>query len=179
MTTTGKIQGKIGLVVYTFSRRDHGSISQCNIWLARAAERAIEQYGRDNLFIVAQEDVAKWLVSREVDVDYCVYEPKIGPGLQSQDVWKEARQQFRSRGIKRVISIEHPFLQWRKTHPYVTRGGFELVPFSVPNIGFDKRSKQWQCRGRLRLLTYAVRQMIGNQLNGALEFFAVDPSAHR
>jgi len=80
--------------------------------------------------------------------------------LDSEEVMAQATEVFRKNGITEVIVVAQPFLQLTKCRKLARNTGFTVIKKKIRRIGFYKDSSQWWTRGPIRLLTYAVLQVL-------------------
>lgn len=150
-----------GIVAFSFALREESEEpNPCNWRLAREVTLATERESRGPLVVVAQWEIDKALETTNVSPYRTVVRPIPGGYLSSEDVWAQAREVFTSAGVTEVIPVAQPFLQLWKVERMIRKDGFRVQHRHIGRVGFDKQSKQWWTRGALRLLFYAVLQVI-------------------
>jgi hypothetical protein len=150
-----------GIVVYSFGRRSiEREPGPCNVRLGQAAMRIAAEEDEKTL-LVAQWEVARYLESHGARVDHVVQE-RDDQYLDSDQVWREARDLFREYDINDVIPVAQPLLHQTKVAHLARKDGFEVTRRPIGHIGFDNcaDNQQWWTKGPLRLLAYSLRRAL-------------------
>lgn len=150
----------LGVVAFSFGlRRPEEEPNPCNVRLARATQRVLDQAAAP-VVLVSQWEVALALPSSVTA--HVVERPVDGRYLDTERVWAQAAPVLRQAGVHRVVAVAQPLLHRAKAHRLIRRDGFEPVPLRLGRIGFDSshRNTQWWTRGPLRLLLYALLQAV-------------------
>ncbi len=149
----------VGVVAFSFGQRiDEPGPS--NMALARAVKRGVESV-HGPVEVVAQWEVATGLERLGVTPDVIVGPLPEGKYLDSEEVWRVARQRFERRGVESVIPVAQPFLHLWKVRHLARRDGLRVPKFEVGPINFDDTRENTQpwTRSRLALLKYTVAQI--------------------
>lgn len=149
-----------GIVVFSFALREESQEpNPCNVRLAQETERISSTVIGDAV-IVSQWEVSRKLRTDGYEPSYSVELRTDGTYLDSEGVWNDAKAVFTKMGITEVIPVAQPFLQMRKVRQMIAADGFTVVQMPIGRIGFDKLSTQPWTRSRMRLLFYAVKQVL-------------------
>jgi hypothetical protein len=149
-----------GIVVFSFAlRQEDQEPNPCNIRLARVVEH-ISSNANDGVAIVSQWEVSRQLRTDGYELCHSVELRDDGTYLDSEAVWNDAKAVFTKLGITEVIPVAQPFLQLRKVKQMIAADSFTVVDMSIGHIGFDKLSTQPWTRSRMRLLIYAIKQVL-------------------
>ena len=148
----------IGIVAFSFARHLINEPNPCNVRLAAEIERLIK--GAEGSALV----VSQWEVNLALPLGtagYSVIEHRsLDEYLDSEEVMSQAAEFFRKHNITRVIVVAQPFLQLAKCRKLARTEGFTVIKKKINKIGFYKDSSQWWTRGPVRLLAYAVLQIL-------------------
>lgn len=149
-----------GLVAFSFGLR---AIEQepnpCNIRLAQSVMNILATE-KDEVVVVSQWEISRQLRAHGCDPIRSVELRSDGSYLDSETVWRTAREVFEEHGVREVIPVAHPTLQMAKVRRLIKSNGFVVMKEPVGTIGFDRQSTQWWTRGPLRLLLYAIVQQV-------------------
>ncbi|TAM70748.1 MAG: hypothetical protein EPN48_05245 [Microbacteriaceae bacterium] len=162
MNETTRLENEYGIVAFSFAlRRENQEPNPCNERLAANVERAVEQVPGTPA-VIAQWEVARALKPLRGTVDKVVGPDADDEYLGSEQVWEDAKQVLKERGINRVVLIAQPFLHLSKVARLARNDGYDIIRFQVRGIGFDntKENTQWWTRGPVRLAAYALPQML-------------------
>lgn len=150
----------LGVVAFSFAYRGpDGEPNPCNVRLAKAVERTLDAVTAD-VVLVAQWEVSRVLRRTSISVDHTVEQPADGSYLSSEQVWAEARDLFRAKGVQTVVPVAAPFLQMFKVKNLIRAAGFRVETHRIGHVGFDRSrlNLQWWTRGPVRLVLYALLQ---------------------
>lgn len=154
---------RIGIVGFSFGLTDDEP-SQVNRRLALEVERLVtnERLKGNESVVVAQWEIAQAIPPDSPgNLSRVVHRP-LDAYLDSDEVMRQAAEEFRSQGVEQVIAVANPFLQLRLVRQLVREHGFHCLEEKIKSVGFCPESKQWQDRGPTRLLLYAVlRRLFG------------------
>ena len=149
----------IGIIVFSLGLEDVEP-SKCNVRLGQSAIRlARREIGKGrSIQVVSQWEPLPVIEQAGLRAVRIVGPNKDGSYLSGDRVFAEAAAHFQRQGIIKLILVVHP-LAW----PFVWLRA-KLARFKVawrwPGwIGFNRRSKQWQDRSAMRLLTYGAIQV--------------------
>lgn len=81
-----------------------------------------------------------------------------GQYLDSEEVMRQAAEHFNNVYVKKIFIVAQPFLHLHKCIKLAELAGFEPIVPKNMRIPFDGKSEQWQARGHIQLLTYAILQ---------------------
>lgn len=149
---------RVGIVAFSFALREEEP-NPCNIRLAKEVKKAVSRY--PDALIVCQWEVGI-AVAEGGYLPVRIIGPFSGVYLDSETVWQGAMMDLWREGITDVIPIAQPFLHLTKVKRMIRKSGFNIVPWKVPWIGFDNdpRNTQEWTKGPLRLLIYALKQLL-------------------
>ena len=153
------------VVAFSFGSRDElHEPNPCNVRLARAAERIINDELGD-LLLISQWEIAEQLESDGLHVDHIIRYPSEGGYLDSDEVWAQALPMLDKYGVSSVIPVVHPFLQMYKVRQLIRESGISVERRRIGWIGFDSSpaNTQWWTKGPVRLSAYAVMQAFGRR----------------
>ena len=150
------------VVVYSFGGSPRYGPGAANKKLAAIALR-IAQNNPSGLVLVAQDYLEEPL--REFGgislVGLVVRKHRTkGAFLGTEEVTAQAVAYLHTQGIRRVVLVAHPFLHRFKCRKLLLRSGFSVKCAKTGFVPFDPGGEGWWVRGPLRLLLYAVLQVL-------------------
>ncbi len=156
---------KIGIIGFSFAL-EPSEPNPCNQRIAYRIKLIAEE-NPDTEFLFGNQwevDLAlKWV---GLTSDLVVELPEDGSYLGSKEVWPIVRDQlFIPNGITEVVPVAQPFLQLPMVSKMIRADGFTVISpeMKLREIGFDKNSIQWWCRGPARTAAKAVMLKLGFQ----------------
>lgn len=148
------------VIAYSFGfRKDRQGVypGTSNEALAKVVDRVCRETGAA---AILQWEIEK-CVNAEVPRSLVIREHTIkGKYLDREEVTAQAVGYMNHLSVKEAILVAHPFLHRRKCKKLLEQGGIKVVIAKTGRVPFDTKSEQWWTRGPLRLLLYAVLQLL-------------------
>lgn len=154
---------KFGIVGFSFGlRSEKEEPGPSNLALAHEVVMAMRTY--DTTIVVTQWEITKGMKRYSETPTRSVELHEDGTYLDSKSVWKLAKSEFDSQGVRQVVIIAQPFLHLPGLRRMIEKDEFEVVNHRLSQrIPFDNspfNTQPWT-RNKIALVIYAIKSIFG------------------